>query len=93
MLACYEAGKPLVYDAFNVHELIGTGKVAEREVLRLLDEHRFALVQLDMGEANEKPTDVHGHHLFSEAFMTHLLDDYQFIGQVYKFAVYAPKGL
>ncbi len=75
LLFCYEAGKPKVFDAFNVSELIKTGRLPESTLLQMLDSREFGAIQLNWGanEAIRPSTRVR----FSEAFMRKLFATYK----------------
>lgn len=51
MLAfCYWAGKPPAVDEFNVGQQFETGARSDAEIVRLVEEKRFAVLQFDPGE-------------------------------------------
>ena len=47
LLACFEAGKPLVYESFAVNAALKTGRLEEKDVLGLLEREQFSVIQLD----------------------------------------------
>jgi hypothetical protein len=89
LLLCYEAGKQEQYDPFAVDQLIKTGKMPEAGVLRLLDEHRFSTIQLNVPAG--EPVNAAPRLRFSSAFMTRLLNNYQLATRTNSFAVLTPK--
>jgi hypothetical protein len=90
LLACYEAGKPEVYDPYLVTQLLSTGKVRESDILRLIEDRHFAVVQTDVVYQVE-PQAITGHDRFSPAFMTALLANYQMVWRTGNFAAFVPK--
>jgi hypothetical protein len=54
LLLCFAAGKPLVVDPYGAREQILTGRVAEAALVRLIAEHRFAVIALPV-ELREAP--------------------------------------
>ena len=84
---CQEAGKPLEFDAYAVDQLVKTGRVSEVQILRLLDEHHFAAIQLNSNEPIGPAERVR----FSQAFMTKLLNTYQVAAQTASFVIFTPK--
>jgi dolichyl-phosphate-mannose-protein mannosyltransferase len=90
LLVCYEAGKPEVYDPYLVTQLLSTGKLPESDILRLLDERHFAVVQTDIVNGVD-PLAVSGHDRFSPAFMRHLFDNYRMVWRTGHFAAFVPK--
>jgi hypothetical protein len=90
LLACYEAGKPEIYDPYLVSQLLETGKVREDEILRMIGERHFAVVQTDVVTGVD-PLAVSGHDRFSPAFMTQLLANYQMSWRTPNFAAFVPR--
>jgi hypothetical protein len=90
LLVCYEAGKPEVYDAYLVTQLLSTGKMKESEILRLLDARHFSVVQTDVISGVD-PQDLNGHDRFSAAFMKQLLAKYQMVWRTANFAAFVPR--
>lgn len=75
LLFCYEAGKPKVFDAFNVDQLVKTGNLPESTLFQLLDSHAFGVIQVDW-RTNE-PIRPSTRSRFSEAFMRKLFATYK----------------
>ena len=75
LMVCYTAGKPYLFDTFNVDELVKTGHMEESRVLAVLDTHRFATIQVSYN-ANE-PIVPAARARFSETFMRRLLETYK----------------
>ena len=90
ILLCYEAGKPLEFEAFAVREQVHTGATREAEVLELLRTHHFQTVQIELRSDEENlddadlrrslasdQNDPDTERRFSPAFMNELLRDYR----------------
>jgi hypothetical protein len=90
LLACFEAGKPKLYDAYVVSNLLSTGKLREAEVLALIEQRRFNVIQLDRPETN-RPITIQGHSRFSPAFMTRLFTNYREGFSVSGYAAFVPR--
>jgi hypothetical protein len=90
LLVCFEAGKPEVYDPYLVTQLLSTGKVREADILRLIEDRHFSVVQTDTISGVD-PLDIRGHDRFSPAFMTKLLANYQMVWRTGNFAAFVPK--
>ena len=89
ILLCYEAGKPLEFEAFAVREQVRTGATREADVLELLETHHFRTVQVELRPDEENLEDAElrkslgsdqqapdTERRFSPAFMSELLKDY-----------------
>lgn len=89
ILLCYEAGKPLEFEAFAVREQVRTGATREADVLELLRTHHFQTVQIELRSDEENLSDVDlrrnlasdqkdpdTERRFSPAFMNELQEDY-----------------
>lgn len=89
ILLCYEAGKPLEFEAFAVREQVRTGATREADVLELLRTHHFKTVQIELRSDEENLSDADlrrslasdqkdpdTERRFSPAFMGELLMDY-----------------
>lgn len=89
ILLCYEAGKPLEFEAFAVREQVRTGATREADVLELLRTHHFQTVQVELRSDEENLDDAElraslasdqqapdTERRFSPAFMSELLKDY-----------------
>jgi hypothetical protein len=90
LLVCYEAGKPEIYDAYLVSQLLWTGKVREAAVLRPVAERRYSIVQTNV-VSTTGPMDLAGHDRFSPAFMKELLANYDMVWHTGNFAAFLPK--
>jgi hypothetical protein len=75
LLLCYEAGKPKLFDAFNVGELVKTGHVPESTLFQMLESHEFGSIQLDW--RRNEPIRPSTRTRFSEAFMRKLFATYK----------------
>ncbi|HKW64938.1 MAG TPA: hypothetical protein VJN89_20450 [Candidatus Acidoferrum sp.] len=89
ILLCYEAGKPLEFEAFAVREQVRTGATREADVLDLLRSRHFRTVQIELRSDEENlgdtalrtslasdQKDPDTERRFSPAFMNELLRDY-----------------
>jgi len=90
ILLCYEAGKPLEFEAFAVREQVRKGMLREDDVLPLLRTHHFQAVQVELRSDEESLNDAKlraslgsdqkdpgTERRFSPEFMKELLKDYQ----------------
>ncbi len=84
LLVCYEE-----YDPFAVDELIKTGKLPEANILRMLDQHHFSVIQIVLPAG--EPVSQAPRLRFSGAFMTRLLNDYQLAMRTSSYAIFVPK--
>lgn len=89
ILLCYEAGKPLEFEAFAAREQVRTGATREVDILELLRTHHFQTVQIELRSDEENLNDAalrtslasdqkdpDTERRFSPAFMNELLKDY-----------------
>jgi hypothetical protein len=89
ILLCYEAEKPLEFEAFAVREQVRTGATREADVLALLRTHHFQTVQIELRSDEENLSDMDlwtslasdqkdpdTERRFSPVFMNELLKDY-----------------
>jgi hypothetical protein len=88
LLVCFEAGKPEEYDAYEVDQLIKTGKLPEQEILKLLDDRHFATILLRSDA--DHPIAPEERTIFTRGFMIHLLNDYKVAANVAGFALFVP---
>ena len=102
ILLCYEAGKPLEFEAFAAREQIRTGATREAAVLGLLQTHHFQVVQVELRSDEENlsdadlrlslandQTDPDKERRFSPAFMNELLKDYRLSMRTPAMAIFA----
>jgi hypothetical protein len=73
LLACFEAGKPYLYDPFFANALVKLKRIPEAGILEGLKSKRFATVQLNADE----PAGPGPRLRFSAAFMEALLANYR----------------
>jgi len=104
ILLCYEAGKPLEFEAFAVREQIRTGMLHEEDVLPLLRTHHFQTVEVEL-RSDEEPLndaqlktslgsdqrDPDTLRRFSPEFMNELLKDYQLVLRTSDMALFSAK--
>jgi len=88
LLVCLEAGKPEEYDAYEVDQLIKTGKLPEREILKIVDDRYFSTILL-ISDATHPIAPVE-RTVFSQAFMTHLLSRYKVAMTTSAYAILIP---
>ncbi len=50
LLACYEAGKPFIYDPFNATRLIAAGKLDPSPLLKEISSRQIPVIQFDTSE-------------------------------------------
>lgn len=82
MLLCYEAGKPLVYDPYYVHDQILRGNVQDSSILAMLRAHHYAAIQINgVGDKEGR---------FTIPFMHTLLDEYRPVLVSRRYAVFVP---
>jgi hypothetical protein len=74
LLVCFEAGKPYLFDTFDVYQLVKTGRMDESKVLAMLEDHRFSAIQISY-HPNE-PVVAAERSRLSEPFMRKLLATY-----------------
>jgi hypothetical protein len=74
LLVCYAAGKPYLFDTFNVDELVKTGHMEESRVLAVLDSRRFTAIQLSYHPNEQVMPSARAR--FSAGFMRELLATY-----------------
>jgi len=102
ILLCYEADKPLEFEAFAVREQVRTGATREADVLELLKTHHFQTIQVELRSDEESldvtelraslNSDQHApdtERRFSPAFMGELLKDYHFSLRTSTMAVFS----
>lgn len=104
ILLCYEAGKPLEFEAFAVREQVRTGMLREEDVLPLLRTHYFQAVQVEL-RTDEEPLsdtelktslgseqkDLDKERRLSPEFMKELLQDYQLSLRTSDMALFSAK--
>jgi hypothetical protein len=76
-LFCYEAGKPKVFDAFNVGELLKTGNLAETALFQMLENREFGAIQLNWGPSDPIRPSKPRYSRFSESFVHKLFATYR----------------
>ena len=88
LLVCFEAGKPYVFDAFNVDQLVKTGTLPESQVLQLLASHQFSGIQISF-HSNE-PVTAAPRDRFSANFMRQLLTAYRPVLRTFDSVMFLP---
>src|SRR5205814_7892838 len=48
LLLCYEAGKPMLYDAFFVNSQLKTGGINEADIVRMIAGGRFRSIEMEL---------------------------------------------
>ena len=74
---CYEAGKPKVFDAFNVGELPKTGHLNETALFQMLDNHEVGAIQLNWATSDPIRPSKPRYSRFSDAFVRKLFTTYR----------------
>jgi hypothetical protein len=90
LLVCYAAGKAEEYDAYEVAELIRTGKIPEAAVARLFDERRFKVIQVDV-DANQ-PLEASSHGRFTDGVFARLLANYRQVARTTNTIILVPRS-
>jgi hypothetical protein len=88
LLLCYDAGKPMTYEAFAVASLVKTRRIDEYDVLVMLRQRHWATIEIDLG-ANE-PLQASARRRFSKAFMRELFRDYGPALRTSDYALFVP---
>lgn len=104
ILLCYEAGKPLEFEAFAAREQVRTGATQEADVLELLQTHHFETVQIELRSEEKNLSDAAlrtslasdqkdpgTERRFSPAFMNELLKDYDLSMRTSGIALFRPR--
>jgi hypothetical protein len=76
-LFCYEAGKPKVFDAFNVGELLKSGQLPESALLQMLDNREFGAIELQWSPSDAVRPIKPRYSRFSEGFIRKLFTTYK----------------
>jgi hypothetical protein len=74
---CYQAGKPKVFDAFNVGELLKTGNLAETALFPMLENREFGAIQLNWSASDPIRPSKPRFSRFSDAFVRKLFTTYR----------------
>jgi hypothetical protein len=89
LLLCFEAGKPIFYDAFAGDQAIKTGHLDESIILRQLAARQLGSVQIEITQGEVvQPV---ARHRFSKNFMTQLLTSYRLAARSSRYAFFVPK--
>lgn len=102
MLLCYEAGRPLILDPFNVAQLAAMGALSEDLVTGPVQQRQIAVIQLDAALRNDRgniviPSDyakVGREHIisrFTEDFLRAVWDNYRLDHTSRDGAFYVPR--
>ena len=76
-LFCYEAGKPKVFDAFNVGELLKSGQLPESALVQMLDNREFGAIELQWSPSDPVRPIKPRYSRFSEGFIRKLFTTYK----------------
>ncbi|MBO0735941.1 MAG: hypothetical protein J2P48_05150 [Alphaproteobacteria bacterium] len=74
LLLCYTAGKPFILDPFNSRQYILAGRLDQRELIRRIAAHEFAVIQL-RGDICDDPTTKECHILHSRRKFNRFTDE------------------
>jgi uncharacterized membrane protein YhaH (DUF805 family) len=88
LLLCYDAGKPMTFDAFAVDSLVKTRRIYEDDVLVMLRKRHWTTIEIYFG-ANER-LQASARLRFSEAFMRELFRDYLPALRTSEYALFIP---
>lgn len=93
LLLCYDAGKPMDYDPYYVHDQIEIGRFRPASILAALNTHHYAAIQLD-GYLNGNRLPPRNVGRFTHPFLTTLYSRYQpvFVSRAYVVFVPRPYG-
>jgi hypothetical protein len=69
-LLCFDAGKPLEFDPFNVSQRIITGKMKENETVQLFENGRFRIVQIKEQHYEKDSARSIKPEMFADTFFT-----------------------
>lgn len=70
-LLCFDSGKPLQFDPFNVSQRIITGRMKENDAVQLFENGRFAIVQIKEQHYEEDSGRSMNPQMFADTFFTH----------------------
>jgi hypothetical protein len=90
-LMCYQAGKPQTYDPYMLGQLFVAGKLREDDLLRLVNERRMAVIELEMpdhGAAVEQA----GRERLPGSFVDRVRQEYTLALKTANYVVYTPKA-
>ncbi|MCB8881050.1 hypothetical protein ACELLULO517_12460 [Acidisoma cellulosilytica] len=91
LLLCYDADKPMDLDPYYTHDQILTGQLKESTILTMLDDHRYAMIQLD--GAVDAASIAHRKTVrFSGRFLHTLLSQYRPILVTQFYSVFVPRN-
>jgi len=69
-LLCFDAGKPLEFDPFNVSQRIITGKMKEEDAVKLFENGHFRVVQIKEQHYEENSARSAKAEMFADTFFT-----------------------
>lgn len=69
-LLCFDAGKPLEFDPFNVSQRIITGKMKEQDAVKLFENGHFKIVQIKEQHYEENSSRSSKPEMFADTFFT-----------------------
>jgi hypothetical protein len=89
LLLCFEAGKPMRYDPFYVESQVRIGKLAEADVVRLIESGRFRTLEIELrpGETLQAGDRLR----FTANMVRAMLEHYRPKMQAMNFVVLVPK--
>jgi hypothetical protein len=90
LLLCYDAGKPLDYDAYYVKDQILTGRVRDADIVALLNAHYYAAIQVDGG--SDPVSLKHRRERFTLTFLRALAMQYRPVLVTHNYSVFVPRG-
>jgi hypothetical protein len=90
LLLCYEAEKPMLYDAFYVNSQVKTGRIREDDIVRTIASGQFRTIEMEMG-AGETFAAVERHR-FSAGIMRAIAEHYRPKMRALTFAILVPKN-
>ena len=88
LLLCYDAGKPLLYDAFYANSQVKVGRLSEGDVLDYVQSSRFPTVEITIPA--EEPLVPMATFRFSEPIMRAILERYRPVVRSSEFALLVP---
>lgn len=92
LLLCYQAVKPLEYDAFFVLDQLQIGRLQEDQVTKLLRTHYFQTVQVNVPEEQaNRPAELVEPRRFTRTFMRELGERYAVGMRTSQLIVFVPK--
>lgn len=92
LLLCYDAGKPLEYDAFSALSQIKTGWTKESEVAGLIKTRHFQIIEVDVPDPQiAYPVEEIDGERFTPAMMDELRANYRLTMRTSQALIFVPK--